>query len=230
MPDDVKDTQDSPQGNGGQDVSALTKSVETLSAKVAKYEADLSAANEKIKQYEGQVGGLTTAQKQAVEKATNMEQQLKEAQKLLEGKTGEITNWATQHQQLNEEFGQTTAKLQATEKELGLYKTIAGDPNYHGLIGMVPGIKLADTPEDQKVILDSFATGLKGQINASLDAFRAGGTPPGNPATPAVKGPKNVQEAALRAQQIAGIRGHEAEFETLQQYIMSQSAGGQQPA
>lgn len=226
---------DSPQGNGegGQvDISALTGKVESLTKEAGKYKADLEAAQIKVKELEGQTGGLTTAQKQAVERATAAEQQLKELQKQLEGKTGEVTNWATQHQQLNEQFGQTTTQLQTTQAELNLYKMIADTPEYHGLIGMVAGIKVAGTPEDQKTILDAMAKGMKGHTDQMLNVFKGGGTPPspagGSPGTnpgPAA-GPKNIQEAGMRLNQIMGIPGHEAEQAQLYAYIQQQQQGG----
>jgi hypothetical protein len=217
----------SPQG-GTVDVSALTKEVTGLTEKLTGATQKLEQAQDKIKELEGQTGGLTTANKQANEKLTTYEQQVKDLTTQLEAKTGELTNWTTQHSQLNDQLGQVQAQFQQTQAELNLFKTIATTPEYHGLIGMVTGIKIANTPEEQKPILDALANGLKGQTDKMMEMFRGGGspaTPPGG--APANTGPKNIQEAATRLQQIMGspIPALQQEAARLQEYIMQQQYG-----
>jgi uncharacterized phage infection (PIP) family protein YhgE len=225
-------TDSSPQGEQqGAGLSALTNKVTTLTEQLTKAGQELETARNRIKELEGQAGGLTTANKQANEKLTTFEKQLADAQKALEAKNGEATNWSTQYQQLNEQHGKLTTDFGQTQRELELYRAIAGNPDYHGLIGMVNGIRVANTPDEQKTILDAMAKGLKGHSDQMINLLRGGGQPPaGSGGSPASVGPKSIQEAHARLQQIAGIPQFQQEANQLMDYIMQQQGAANQPA
>jgi uncharacterized phage infection (PIP) family protein YhgE len=218
MPDDAS-TQTPPNQDNAKEISRL-------SSELAKAQADLTAAQTKIKEFEGQVGGLTTANKQANEQVTTLKAQVDDLTKQLQAKDGELTNWKTQHQQVTEQAGKLQSDLSVTQQELGLFKLIASKPEYHGLVGYVSAIKIVADPKEQESLIQMMANGMKAQTDAALALFRAGGTPAAgtgvnNGGNQGPTGPKTVQEAHARMQQILGVPGHEKEVAALQAFLLN---------
>jgi len=209
------------------DTTALTKKVESLTSQLEQAQAKVSSYEAKFGEFESSQRNVTTANAQLNEQMAQLKAQYDEAQKALQAKDGELVNWKTQFEQVQSQFGETTGKLTAAEQQLNLYKTIKDTPEYHGLIGMIDGIKIVDDPEAQKTILNGFANGLKSQVENSINMFRAGGTPAsGTGGQPAQTGPKNVKEASYRLQEIIGRPGFESESNALQQYIYQANNNG----
>lgn len=161
-----------------QDLSQLTEKLTQLSTQLEQAKAALTERDTKIKELEGATGGFKTANGQLTAKVTELESKLTAAQQTITAQTGELTNWSTKFDQLNQAHTTLTGEAATAKQQLGLYSLIAGDPTYHGLIGVVDAIKTDADPMVQKQILDKMAGGLKSQTNQVLDAFRAGGTNP----------------------------------------------------
>lgn len=179
MPDD--NTQQTQQQNV--DLSQLTKQLTDLTAQLEQAKATIAERDNKIKELEGATGGFKTANGQLTAKVTDLEAQLAAAQKTIETQTGELTNWTTKFDQLNQTHATVTGEAAAAKQQLQLYGLIASDAKYHGLIGVVDGIKTDADPAKQKEILDKMAGGFQGQANQLLEQFRAGAQPPAGAAT-----------------------------------------------
>lgn len=222
MPDESTPPANTPPvGDGG-----TAKEVARLSADLAKAQQSVETANARIKELEGQVGGLTTANKQANEQATTFKQQAEAAQKQIDQFTGEVTNWKTQHEQAVTQRSQVETDLNRTKQELALFQTIASKAEYHPLVGLVQSIKVGSTPEEQTAILDALANGMKAQGTQLLQQFQAGGTPATGTGVNSSQnqgpaGPKTVQEAHALYQQAAGVPGREAEAALAWEIIMN---------
>lgn len=169
-----------------------------LANKIAELSSQLEQAKAKITELEGATGGFKTANGQLTSKVTQLEADLAAARQTVEAQTGELTNWTTRFEQLNQAHTALTGEATLSKQQLQLYGLIAGDPKYHNLIGVVDALKTDADPAKQKEILEKMAQGLQGQANQMLESFRAGGTPPagsgGKPATTLPNDPKAAFE------------------------------------
>ncbi|MBE7474331.1 MAG: hypothetical protein HS114_34810 [Anaerolineales bacterium] len=161
-----------------QDLSQLTEKLTQLSAQLEQAKAALTERDNKIKELEGATGGFKTANGQLTAKVTDLEAQLAAAQQTIQTQTGELTNWTTKFDQLNQAHTTLSGAKTGLEQELGLFKLIAEESKYHGLIGVVSDIKTDPDPAKQKEILDRLSGKFQAQANQVLDAYRAGGTSP----------------------------------------------------
>lgn len=159
-------------------LSQLTEKLTQLSAQLEQAKAALTERDNKIKELEGATGGFKTANGQLTAKITDLEAQLATAQQTIQTQTGELTNWTTKFDQLNQAHTTVTGAKAGIEQELGLFKLIAEEPKYHGLIGVIGDIKTDSDPAKQKEILDRLSGKFQAQANQTLDAFRAGATTP----------------------------------------------------
>lgn len=225
MPDD-----NSTAGNSAATPPAdgNAKEISRLSTELTKAQKELADAQAKIKEFEGSVGGLTTANKQANEQLATLKAQLADAVKQAETLGGEVTNWKTQHEQLSQQLGQVQSDFGKTKQELDLYQLVASKPEYHGLVGMVNSIKITNDPQQQEAILQALANGIKTQTTQTVEMFRAGGQLPGGTGgqQPGPTGPKDVKEAHARLQQIAGLPQHRAEAQQLMAFIVNPNTEG----
>jgi hypothetical protein len=164
-----------------QDLSQLTEKLTQLSAQLEQAKTALQERDNKIKELEGATGGFKTANGQLTAKMTDLEAQLAAAQATIQSQTGELTNWTTKFDQLNQAHTTVASEAASSKQQLQLYGLIAGDPKYHGLIGVVDAIKTDADPAIQKQILDKMAGNFQAQTSQLLDAYRAGATlPAGN--------------------------------------------------
>jgi uncharacterized coiled-coil protein SlyX len=161
-----------------QDLSQLTEKLTQLSAQLEQAKAALVERDNKIKELEGATGGFKTANGQLTSKVTDLEAKLAAATQTIQTQTGELTNWSTKFDQLNQAHTTVTGAKAGLEQELGLFKLIAEEPQYHNLIGVVGDIKTDSDPAKQKEILDRLAGKFQATANQTLDAFRAGATTP----------------------------------------------------
>ncbi|MBE7553735.1 MAG: hypothetical protein HS126_21930 [Anaerolineales bacterium] len=167
MPDDNTQTLD---------LSQLTEKLTQLSAQLEQAKAALAERDNKIKELEGSTGSFKTANGQLTSKVTDLESKLTAAQATIQTQTGELTNWTTKFDQLNQAHTSVTGAKAGIEQELGLFKLIAEEPKYHGLIG---GRRhQTDLTRPSRKILDRLAGNFTAAANQTLDAFRAGATSP----------------------------------------------------
>lgn len=169
-----------PDDNNTQqpDLSQLTKEITQLSAQLEQAKNTIAERDNKIKELEGSTGGFKTANGQLTAKITDLEAQLATAQQTIQTQTGELTNWSTKFDQLNQAHTTVTGAKAGIEQELGLFKLIAEEPKYHGLIGVVGDIKTDSDPAKQKEILDRLSGKFQASAAQVLDNFRAGATTP----------------------------------------------------
>lgn len=208
---------------------------------------DLSS---QLAQAQQQVENLTTAQadltqerdnlaeanQQLNEQVVGLQSQVTQFQADIQQRDGQITNWTTQHGQVNEQLATTNQALGETQAELNLYKQIAGDPKYHGLIGQVPAIKVAETPEQQVEILDLMAQNLGNIQQQAVQGFQSGGQPPAggvSPNAPVQPGPANqlpttVPETHAALQRVHP-RTHPEQHKALMNHLNQLQYGNQQP-
>lgn len=185
------------------DLSQLTNKVAELSTQLEQTKNALTERENKIKELEGATGGFKTSNSQLTSKVTDLEAQLAAAQKTIQAQTGELTGWTTKFEQLNQAHATLGSEAAATKQQLQLYGLIAGDQKYHGLIGVVDGIKTDADPAKQKEILDRMATGFSTQSNQLLEQFRAGGAPPaGSGGKPGAALPTDAKTAFTEYQQL----------------------------
>ncbi|MCL4301126.1 MAG: hypothetical protein KJ077_35670 [Anaerolineae bacterium] len=175
MSDD--NTHDSSSPSAGNPANLANKIAE-LSAALEQAKTALTERDTKIKELEGATGGFKTANSQLTSKVTDLEAQLAAAQQTIQTQTGELTNWTTKFDQLNEAHTSVTGAKAGIEQELGLFKLIADEPKYHGLISVIGDIKTDADLAKQKEILDRLSGKFQAQANQTLDAFRAGATTP----------------------------------------------------
>jgi hypothetical protein len=196
-----------------QNLSELTEKLTQLSAQLEQAKTALSERDTKIKELEGATGGFKTANGQLTAKVTDLEAQLAAAQQTIQTQTGELTNWTTKFDQLNQAHATVTGEAAASKQQLQLYGLISGDPKYHGLIGVVDAIKTDADPAKQKEILDKMAGSFQAQTNQLLDAYRAGATiPAGNTAGSQAGGslPTDPKAAFVEYQSLLGATTPEA--------------------
>jgi hypothetical protein len=194
-------------------LTELTEKITQLSAQLEQAKTALTERDTKIQELEGTTGGFKTANGQLTTKVTELETQLATAQKAIETQTGELTNWTTKFDQLNQAHTTLTTEAAVSKQQLQLYGLIAGDAKYHSLIGVVDAIKTESDPARQKEILDKMAGSFTAQTNQMLDAFRAGGTLPAGNAGGTQPGgslPSDPKVAFTEYQQLLGTSTPEA--------------------
>lgn len=165
MTDEVTTTQD-------------TTRVEQLAAEKAALERQLAETAEKMKTLQvanAQLNNELVTVKTGYEQTTSAFEQSK----------GELTNWATRYEQLASQHQTVAQQHAAAEGQLNLFKTIQGDPKYHGLLPVLDGIKTDPDPAKQKQYLDMFADTWQQQQQAiqkaTTQVIQAGGVPTGGP-------------------------------------------------
>jgi chromosome segregation ATPase len=192
-------------------LSELTEKLTQLSAQLEQAKAALTERDTKIKELEGATGGFKTANGQLTSKVTDLEAQLAAAQQTIQAQTGELTNWTTKFDQLNQAHTTLAGSKTGLDQELGLYKLIASDAKYHGLIGIIEGIKTDPDAEKQKQILDKLSGGFQAQANQTLDAYRAGATiPAGSTGQPGGSLPSDPKAAFVEYQSLLSATTPEA--------------------
>lgn len=195
--------------SGGQDAKALTD-------KVASLQADLTKAQEQAAALAKERDSLKSANESAVQKATTLEQQLAQAQQQVQKFTGDMTNLTTQLEQAQSEVNKRDETIAAQTSQIELYKVFEEDPKYAPLI--TSASKLANiikpdaSADDIKAVLDGWATGTQAQVDTTLQALQAGGSPPGGHGnTQQAAGPKNAEEAWNVLQGLDPVR-NQAEY------------------
>jgi len=225
-----QDTKQDQTPSGVPDVKALTDKVQDLTQKLEKATTTITGLEKAKTELEGSVGGHTKANSQLTQQVSQFKTDLETAQATVATAQAEAENWKGQFEQLNTQHAEVGGQLSTAQKELALYQTIASDPKYHNLVGMVQGIKVADTPEDQKVILDALAGGLQATQQNAIQNFQAGGTPPAATGQqPGSTGPQTKEQVFAALQSTSPV--HEPQkFAALQNQLMQLQNNGQQQA